>query len=132
LGFLFSHRKFQVAPSKVIYSGGTPEYWSPEQGTLYDLIRAQVNEKKSYSTIINSLPNITNKIDVYSFGLIIWEILDGKKSWGRGDKIDHLKQGYSQQEYDPDLDRKSRVFYKFHQEVHHKLRLLALNCLEFQ
>ena len=111
--------------------GGAPEYWSPEQANHFAVIKTQVTERKYYQNTVNSLPNLTMRIDVYAFGLIIWEILEAKRAWIRGDKIDHLLDPYLDF-YDPKLDKNSKVYFKLHPGAFKKLRELAIRCLSFQ
>lgn len=76
---------------KGAFVGGVPEYWSPEQGTIYDGIAERGKQGSSgYNSVMKLIPAISNKSDLYQIGLIIIEMLLGRRPWARGDKA-HLK-----------------------------------------
>ena len=54
--------------------GGSPEYWSPEQGGIYDKIR-EYSRDGNYITSMKLLPSISYQTDIYQLGLIIYELL---------------------------------------------------------
>lgn len=65
--YFFSSRKYQIMNQKSAFAGGSPEYWSPEQGGIFELIKSQVTERKYYINTINSLPHLTSKVINMSF-----------------------------------------------------------------
>jgi serine/threonine protein kinase len=66
--------------------GGSPEYWSPEQGGIFDYLRDRAKEG-SYLQSIKLLPALTHKSDIYQLGLILLELLFSERRWPRGDKV---------------------------------------------
>lgn len=60
--------------------GGSPEYWSPEQGGIFDKIR-EYSREGNYNTSMKLLPSISYQTDLYSFGLIILELLYSDRYW---------------------------------------------------
>ena len=60
--FLFSPRRFQVMKNKSPFVGGSPEYWSTEQGAIFDTMRDSIKDPRTYSGFINTLPHITEKV----------------------------------------------------------------------
>jgi len=83
--FLFSNRKYRVEFPKVPFMGGSPEYWSPEQANHYNKLKEDV-EMDDFTSKVDLLSNLTEKIDVYSFGLIVWEMIQGYKEWITGEE----------------------------------------------
>jgi serine/threonine protein kinase len=72
--------------------GGSPEYWSPEQGSIFDYLRDRAKEG-SYLQSIKLLPALTAKADIYQLGLIMLELLFSERRWARGDKANHREIG---------------------------------------
>lgn len=68
--------------------GGSPEYWSAEQGSMFNNIKDRAKEG-SYVQSVKLLPTLTNKSDLYQLGLILAELLFSKRMWARGDKISY-------------------------------------------
>ena len=66
--------------------GGSPEYFSPEQGFIYDKIY-EYSKEGSYSTSMKLLPSLTIQSDIYQLGLIILELIFSERMWDRGDKV---------------------------------------------
>ncbi len=66
--------------------GGSPEYFSPEQGFIYDKIY-EYSKEGNYTTSMKLLPSLTIQADVYQLGLIILELLFSERMWDRGDKV---------------------------------------------
>ena len=60
--------------------GGSPEYWSPEQGGIFDKIR-EYSKDGNYSTSMKLLPSLTSNSDLYQLGLIILELLFSDRIW---------------------------------------------------
>ena len=60
--------------------GGSPEYWSPEQGGIFDKIK-EYSKDGNYSTSMKLLPVLTYHSDLYQLGLIICEILLSDRLW---------------------------------------------------
>lgn len=54
--------------------GGPPEYWSTEQGNIFDYLRDRGKEG-GYLQSIKLLPALTSKSDIYQLGLILLELL---------------------------------------------------------
>lgn len=50
--------------------GGSPEYWSPEQGGIYDKIR-EYSQNGNYTTSMKLLPSLSFQSDIYQLGLLI-------------------------------------------------------------
>ena len=84
---MFTTRKFTMVPSKVSFCGGRPEYWSPEQAMLFQKLSGANEGLKEYTHALNTMPGITTGSDVYSFGLIILEIIHQRRLWHRGDQM---------------------------------------------
>ncbi len=58
--------------SKNPFVGGSPEYWSYQQGYIYDNLKQRTsNNLQYYLNSIKLLPDVTIKSDIYQFGLII-------------------------------------------------------------
>ena len=74
--------------SKNFCVGGSPEYWSVEQGSMYNSLKDRAKEG-GYQQSMKLLPAISNKSDIYQLGLIIAELLFSKRLWARGDKINY-------------------------------------------
>ena len=72
---MFTSRKYEMVPTKFSFCGGRPEYWSPEQAVLFESLSGQNEGLKDYTHALNLLPGLTSASDVYSFGLIILEII---------------------------------------------------------
>jgi serine/threonine protein kinase len=70
--------------------GGSPEYWSPEQGGIYDKIR-EYSQNGNYATSMKLLPSITYHTDLYQLGLLIYELLFSERYWQRGDRVNILQ-----------------------------------------
>lgn len=69
--------------SRVFFTGGSPIYWSYEQGKAFETFL------ENQSLAISS--EIDPSTDIYSFGLIMKEIIyGGERRWRVGHKIDHL------------------------------------------
>ncbi len=66
--------------SKNCSVGGSPEYWSPEQGSIYDKIR-EYSKENNYSTSMKLLPSLTAQSDIYQLGLIICELIYSDRPW---------------------------------------------------
>ena len=56
---------FQVMKNKSPFVGGSPEYWSTEQGAIFDTMRDSIKDPRTYSGFINTLPHITEKVETY-------------------------------------------------------------------
>lgn len=56
--------------SKQFCVGGPPEYWSHEQGYMYNSLKDRAKEG-SYLQSMKLLPAISNKSDIYQLGLIV-------------------------------------------------------------
>ena len=76
--------------SKNSFAGGSPEYWSPEQGQIYESAYDRTKEG-NYQSSIKLLPIVSSKSDLYQLGLIMIELILGRRFWVRGDKA-YLKQ----------------------------------------
>lgn len=50
--------------------GGSPEYWSTEQGYIFDYLRDRAKEG-NYLQSMKLLPTMTLKSDIYQLGLIL-------------------------------------------------------------
>lgn len=50
--------------------GGSPEYWSPEEGSIFDSVRERAREG-GYAHSMKLLPSLTQKSDLYQIGLLI-------------------------------------------------------------
>lgn len=85
IGNLYCFNGITGKMSKNNFSGGSPEYWSPEQGQLYDSAYDR-GKTGNYQSSIKLLPAITMKSDLYQVGLIILELIFSKRFWIRGDK----------------------------------------------
>jgi len=59
---LFSNRKYHAQFPKVPFSGGSPEYWSPEQANHYQILKGEVNTLHNYATSFETLSNLTEKV----------------------------------------------------------------------
>ena len=68
--------------------GGSPEYWSHEQGSMFNNLKDRAKEG-SYLQSMKLLPAVTSKSDLYQLGLIILEMVYSKRLWARGDKINY-------------------------------------------
>lgn len=68
--------------------GGSPEYWSYEQGSIYNSLKDRAKEG-SYLQSMKLLPVVTNKSDIYQLGLIIVELLFSRRLWARGDRVSY-------------------------------------------
>ena len=68
--------------------GGSPEYWSQEQGSMYSNLRER-GKDGNYLPSLKLLPIITNKSDIYQLGLILAEMMFSKRLWARGDKLNY-------------------------------------------
>ena len=66
--------------------GGSPEYWSHEQGSIFNSLQERAKEG-GYMQSMKLLPAVTNKSDIYQLGLILAEMLFSKRLWARGDKL---------------------------------------------
>lgn len=66
--------------------GGSPEYWSYEQGSMFNSLQERAKEG-AYMQSMKLLPAVTNKSDIYQLGLIVAEMLFSKRIWARGDKV---------------------------------------------
>lgn len=73
--------------------GGSPEYWSPEQGYIYDYLRDRAKEG-NYQQSMKLLPALTLKSDVFQLGLIMLELVFSERKWPRGDRV-NLKELFS-------------------------------------
>ena len=74
--------------AKNLCIGGSPEYWSHEQGYMYSSLKDRAKEG-SYLQSMKLLPVITNKSDIYQLGLLLAEMLFSKRLWARGDKLNY-------------------------------------------
>jgi hypothetical protein len=73
---------------KKYFIGASPEYWSPEQGNIYDTLKARGGQDiQSYLNELKLMPGISVLSDLYQFGLIILELIYGR-FWARGDMAD--------------------------------------------
>ena len=130
--FLFSTRNFSTIPGKSPYSGGSPEYWSPEQSELYETMKKQGINSQSYQFQLQNLSNINEKIDIYGFGLIILEMLEGKKGWIRGDKIEYILRNWIDISFDKHLINTVFGFKRFLHQAIRGLRNILLKCLAYK
>lgn len=81
--FLFPSREYQVSASKANFAGGSPIYWSYEQGTAFETLLEN-------PSLVPTL-DVDFSTDIYSFGLILKEILfGGQRPWRVGHRIDHI------------------------------------------
>jgi hypothetical protein len=69
------------------YTGSAPEYWSPEQGSIFDGIKERSKGGNGYHAALKLLPAISKQSDNYQLGLFMLELMFSKKVWGRGDKV---------------------------------------------
>jgi serine/threonine protein kinase len=68
--------------------GGSPEYWSHEQGSMYTSLQERAKEG-AYTQSMKLLPVVTNKSDIYQMGLILAEMLFSRRLWARGDRLSY-------------------------------------------
>jgi serine/threonine protein kinase len=87
--------------------GGPPEYWSSEQGYIFDYLRDRAKEG-NYLQSIKLLPALTLKSDIYQVGLILLEMLFSERRWARGDRA-NLKDIYSR-EHESNLNKEATAF----------------------
>lgn len=66
--------------------GGSPEYWSYEQGSMYSNLQERAREG-TYLQSMKLLPVVSNKSDLYQLGLILAEMLFSRRLWARGDRL---------------------------------------------
>lgn len=87
--------------------GGPPEYWSTEQGGMFDYLRDRAKEG-NYLQSIKLLPALTAKSDIYQLGLIMLELLFSERRWSRGDKA-NVRDVLSRSE-ESNLNRETTAF----------------------
>lgn len=87
--------------------GGSPEYWSPEQGYIYDYLRDRAKEG-NYQQSMKLLPALTLKSDLYQLGLIMLELVFSERKWPRGDRA-NLKD-LASKELKSHLNKESTAF----------------------
>lgn len=81
--FLFSIKEEKTFSNLNFFTGGSPIYWSYEQGKAFEAALQNVS--------LASTLDIDIHTDIYSFGLIIKEIIyGGLRPWRVGHEIDHL------------------------------------------
>jgi serine/threonine protein kinase len=74
IGNLFSVNLAVGRLTKNASIGGPPEYWSSDQGGLFDYLKERGKEG-NYGQSIKLLPALTQKSDLYQLGLLILELL---------------------------------------------------------
>ncbi len=79
-------RKYNISTNKAFFAGGSPIYWSYEQGKAFESLLE--NSSLAFTLDLDS------SIDIYSFGLILKEMIyDGVRPWRFGHRIDHVTKG---------------------------------------
>eukprot|EP00743_Colponemidia_sp_Colp-15_P003824 GILK01004126.1.p1 GENE.GILK01004126.1~~GILK01004126.1.p1 ORF type:complete len:1188 (+),score=258.47 GILK01004126.1:46-3609(+) len=63
--------------------GGTPSYWSPEQCDAFEALNRAASEDE-YKQVADRLQPLTDRVDMYSYGLTLLYVLLGKKAWRNG------------------------------------------------
>eukprot|EP00742_Colponemidia_sp_Colp-10_P009516 GILJ01010379.1.p1 GENE.GILJ01010379.1~~GILJ01010379.1.p1 ORF type:complete len:1454 (+),score=231.03 GILJ01010379.1:432-4364(+) len=80
-------QKDRVTMPQAPFAGGTKAYWSPEQAYCYQQLMAasQQGDEDVYTHTVHTLPLMTHKADIYSYGVTMLEVLAGKRSWSNGE-----------------------------------------------
>ena len=107
------------------FAGGNPVYFSPEQGASFDLLLEKCTDERAYQVFLSASPAVTSKSDIYSFGLIMLEILKGFRNWFRGDKIGHMMADLKKISGTPDPEPPSWIM----KSVYQKLVRLTILCI---
>lgn len=91
------------------FAGSSPEYWSPEQGNLYDSIKERSKEGQSgYLSAMKLLPAISFRSDLYQLGLICMELMFSTRMWVRGDKAYY--KGIVEHQAESNLSKEATAF----------------------
>mgnify|MGYP003692029577 CR=1 FL=1 len=90
IGNLYNFNGLMSKHNRHCYTGASPEYWSPEQGSIFEGVKERVTKGgQGYHAALKLLPGISKQSDYYQLGLFILELMfSTNKLWGRGDKID--------------------------------------------
>lgn len=68
IGNLFQF--YGVGSQKHMFAGGSAEYWSVEMGNVFDMLKDRGKESGGYKQAVQLMPSLTERSDVYQFGLL--------------------------------------------------------------